>query len=84
MTIGLEVNYMKLLIFSVATILISLAMGTGAVVFAQTATPTTVVSPTPTTSTTPTTTTTTTPTPTGQVQGATIPSGAPATGRAGN
>lgn len=74
---------MKLFILSVAAVVIALLMGTGATVFAQTATPTTIVSPTPTTSTTMTPTTTTTPTPTGQVQGATIPGGAPATGMGG-
>lgn len=71
---------MKALVFAATTLVLSLIMATGAVVFGQTATPTT--SPSPTTATSPTT--TTTPTPTGQVQGATIPSGAPATGMGGN
>ena len=71
---------MKAFVFAVTTLVLSLIMATGAVVFGQTATPTT--SPTPTTTTSPTT--TNTPTPTGQVQGATIPSGAPATGMGGN
>jgi hypothetical protein len=48
-------------------------------VYGQTATPTTTISPTTTTTTSPTA--TRTPTPTGAVQGATIPSGAPSTGR---
>ena len=73
---------MKALVFAATTIVLSLIMATGAVVFGQTATPTTVTSPTPTTTSSPTT--TSTPTPTGQVQGATIPSGAPATGMGGN
>lgn len=74
---------MKLFVFSVIAFVISLLMGTGAAVFAQTATPTTVTSPTLTVS-SPTTTSNMTPTPTGQVQGAaTIPNGAPATGRGG-
>jgi hypothetical protein len=71
---------MKALVFAVTLVVLSAIMATGAVVFGQTATPTTVVSPSPTT----TVTSTTTPTPTGQVQGASIPGGAPNTGRGGN
>jgi hypothetical protein len=75
---------MKILVFAITTLVLSVVMATGAVVFGQTATPTTVVSPSPTVTTTTTPTSTSTPSPTGQVQGATIPSGAPATGMGGN
>ncbi len=68
---------MKFIVFSIVSIVFAFVMGTGAVVYAQTATPTTQVSPSPTSV------TTTTPSPTGEVLGATIPSGAPATGMGG-
>lgn len=70
----------------VASIIFVLGVFTVGMVSAQTATPTTSPTTTPTTTTTTTTpsaTVTTTPAPTGSVQGAvTVPSGAPATGRA--
>ncbi len=73
-------EYMKIFVFAVTTVVLSVIMAASTLVFGQTATPTTVTSPT--TATSPTA--TRTPTPTGMTQSGTVPSGAPATGMGGN